>query len=67
MEQFDTIVCSHVLEHVNDRAALAELHRILKQDGLLVVMVTIVESSPTTYEDETVVEPRATGNPFWPI
>ena len=27
---FDCIVCSHVLEHVNDRKALAEMFRLLR-------------------------------------
>jgi SAM-dependent methyltransferase len=57
-EQFDTIVCSHVLEHVNDRIALQELHRILKRTGILFVMVPIVEGCQATYEDETITEPK---------
>jgi SAM-dependent methyltransferase len=55
-EQFDVIVCNHVLEHVNDRKALRELHRVLKPDGLLLVMVPIVEGCPETYEDVTVID-----------
>jgi SAM-dependent methyltransferase len=57
-EQYDTIVCSHVLEHVNDRVALLELRRILKRDGVLIAMVPIVEGCPTTYEDETITSPE---------
>lgn len=56
-EQFDTIVCSHVLEHVNDRAALLEMRRILKLSGILIVMVPIIEGCPATYEDEAVTVP----------
>jgi SAM-dependent methyltransferase len=57
-DQYDVVVCSHVLEHVNDRAALSELRRILKPDGLLIAMVPIVEGCETTYEDETIVNPK---------
>lgn len=37
---FDKIVCSEVLEHIPDyRAALAEIHRVLRPGGLLAVSV----------------------------
>jgi Methyltransferase domain len=56
-EQYDTIICSHVLDDVvNDRAALLELHRILKRNGTLIVIVPIVDC-PRTYEDETIINP----------
>ena len=56
-EQFDTIVCSHVLEHVNDRIALLQLHRILKRNGILIAMVPIIEGCPATYEDDSIKSP----------
>jgi glycosyltransferase involved in cell wall biosynthesis len=57
-EQYDTIICSHVLVEVNDRVALLELHRVLKRDGTLFVMVPVVEGCCTTYEDETINSPE---------
>lgn len=46
--QFDTILCSHVLEHVeNDRAAMREIYRVLAPGGELVLQV------PTTGQKET--------------
>jgi SAM-dependent methyltransferase len=51
---YDWILCSHVLEHVDDRRALAELRRILKPGGLLIVMIPLVEGWATTYEDPAV-------------
>lgn len=39
-EWYDWIVCNHVLEHVeDDRVALKELFRILKNDGILQISV----------------------------
>jgi SAM-dependent methyltransferase len=39
---FDKILCSHVLEHVlDDRAVLAEIHRLLKDDGRAILAVPL--------------------------
>ena len=46
-----SILCNHVLEHVDDRRAMAELHRILTPGGRLVCSVPIVEGWAHTYED----------------
>ena len=51
---YDVVLCSHVLEHVDDSKALKELHRILRPGGLLIAMVPIVEGCAKTYEDDTV-------------
>jgi len=53
-EQYDIIVCSHVLEHVNDKDALSELRRILKPNGIIIIMVPIIEGCDMTYEDDTI-------------
>jgi SAM-dependent methyltransferase len=55
---FDIIICSHVLEHVDDKKALPELHRILKWGGKLLTMVPIIEGWDGTYENPTVTDPR---------
>lgn len=51
---FDAIICSHVLEHVDDRKALGELHRILRPGGELIIEVPIVEGWAETYEDPAI-------------
>ena len=38
----DVILCSHVLEHVDDKKAMPELFRILKSGGRLLAMVPII-------------------------
>ncbi|MEQ1712866.1 MAG: methyltransferase domain-containing protein [Hyphomicrobium sp.] len=48
--RFDSVICSHVLEHVDDRRALKEIHRILRPGGVLVAMVPLIEGWDATYE-----------------
>lgn len=45
---FDAIICNHVLEHIpDDRQAMAELRRVLKDDGYAIVMVPIMDIPQT--------------------
>lgn len=48
---FDLIICSHVLEHVNDRKALVEVRRILRNGGTALLMFPIVEGWSETLEE----------------
>ena len=48
--QFDVIICLHILEHINnDTLAMREMYRITKPGGYLLVMVPIY--GQTTHED----------------
>lgn len=50
-ETYDIIVCSHVLEHVrNDAQAMSELYRILKPDGVCLVLVPLIVGKMDTEE-----------------
>lgn len=41
-EKYDLFICCHVLEHVkDDKKALRELHRILKPDGIGLLLVSL--------------------------
>ncbi len=41
-ESFDFVICSHVFEHVSDDSlAMREVHRVLKKDGLAILMVPL--------------------------
>jgi SAM-dependent methyltransferase len=54
---FDLALCSHVLEHVaDDRAAMAELRRVLRPGGTAVVQSPVNYAQPATYEDPSIVE-----------
>lgn len=57
-QSFDALICSHVLEHVDDRAALAELFRILKPSGVAIFAVPMVEGWDASYEDPAITDRR---------
>lgn len=50
----DRIICSHVLEHVDDQRALAEMWRVLRPGGQIVIMMPVIEAWPLTYEDNAI-------------
>lgn len=51
---YDRIICSHVLEHVDDAKALAELFRLLRPGGIAVLATPVVEGWAHTYENDDV-------------
>lgn len=53
-ETFDAVFASHILEHVDDRKAIAEMFRILRPGGKLIAMVPIVEAWAETYENPAI-------------
>jgi SAM-dependent methyltransferase len=54
---FDTIYCSHVLEHVTeDRKAMRELFRVLKAGRWAILHVPI--TADVTFEDPSITDPK---------
>ncbi|MEX0759169.1 MAG: class I SAM-dependent methyltransferase [Tistlia sp.] len=55
---FGAVMANHVLEHIpDDRAAFAEMFRILAPGGLAVITVPVVEGWERTYEDPAIDTP----------
>lgn len=48
---WDVAIANHVLEHLDDRKALAELHRVLAPGGLALLTVPLVEGWAETLEN----------------
>jgi SAM-dependent methyltransferase len=58
-ESFDAVLCSHVLEHVeDDRAAMRELVRVLRPGGWALVMVPLDHTRFETLEDPSITVPE---------
>jgi SAM-dependent methyltransferase len=52
---YDCVVCSHVLEHVDDAKALREIMRVLKPGGVVLIMLPVIEGWASTYENPAVI------------
>jgi SAM-dependent methyltransferase len=56
---YDLIVCSHVLEHVpDDRAALTEMHRVLRPGGIALLQHPVDFELASTVEDPAENDPE---------
>jgi len=56
---YDRIICNHVLEHVDDAKALAEIFRLLKPGGRAILSTPVCEGWAETYENDTVTDAPA--------
>ena len=57
-EEFDVVLCSHVLEHVDDdRGALAEVARVLRPGGAALLLVPFDKTRADTHEDPGITSP----------
>lgn len=64
--QFDLIMCIHVLEHIDDdKKAMQELLRVLKPNGKALLDVPIDATRTITYEDKNITTPEARTKAFW--
>ncbi len=57
-ESHDMVIANHVLEHVDDQKALAEMARILRPGGLAVITVPMIEGWRTSFEDPGFDDPE---------
>ncbi len=57
--EFDVILCNHVLEHIpDDTKALKELFRVLKSGGWGIFQIPQDLSRETTFEDKTITDKK---------
>ncbi len=51
-DQFDVVICCHILEHVaDDASAMREIHRVLKPKGFAILQVPLALDLRETLED----------------
>lgn len=64
-DQFDLILCNHVLEHIpHDLKAMQELYRVLKKGGTLIAQVPLDENREQTYENDRITTPQERSQHF---
>lgn len=57
--EFNFIICNHVLEHIpDDTKAMEEIYRVLAPGGTAILQVPYKASLETTFEDDTITDPK---------
>lgn len=57
--EFDFIICNHVLEHIpDDTKAMQEIYRILTPGGTAILQVPYNTDLEKTYEDDSITDPK---------
>jgi SAM-dependent methyltransferase len=55
---YDVVIANHVLEHIDaDRTAMAELHRVLRPNGIALLTVPLNPTRSATYENASITDP----------
>lgn len=56
-ESFDTIICNHIMEHVeDDLCAMRELYRVMRRGGWGVVLSPVELEREHTFEDDSITD-----------
>jgi SAM-dependent methyltransferase len=63
-QQFDWVVCNHVLEHIpSDKIAMQEIFRVLKPGGTAILQVPL-RLDQNTFEDDRITDPKERAQVF---
>lgn len=63
-QQFDWVVCNHVLEHIpRDKIAMQEIFRVLKPGGTAILQVPL-RLDQNTFEDDRITDPKERAQVF---
>ncbi|MCG8696714.1 MAG: methyltransferase domain-containing protein [Bacteroidales bacterium] len=63
--EFDMVMCNHVLEHVDDdKKAMKEILRVLKPGGFAILLVPQDFEVETTFEDPSITDPKERNKVF---
>ncbi|MEO9952764.1 methyltransferase domain-containing protein [Nonlabens sp.] len=55
--EFDFILCNHVLEHIpDDQKAMQEIYRILKPGGTAILQIPLENDREETFEDDSITD-----------
>lgn len=58
-DQYDLILCNHVLEHIpDDTKAMQELYRVMKPGGMGIFQIPQDLKRETTFEDDSITDPK---------
>jgi SAM-dependent methyltransferase len=57
-KDFDLLIANHILEHIpEDRTAMKEMHRVLKEDGYAILQVPYSQTLAATIEEPGINDP----------
>lgn len=57
--QYDIILCNHVLEHIpDDTKAMMELYRVLKPGGMAILQIPQDLTRKDTFSDDSITDPK---------
>jgi SAM-dependent methyltransferase len=58
-DQYDVILCNHVLEHIpDDHKAMRELYRVMKPGGWGIFQIPLEMNRLTSFQDDSITDPK---------
>ena len=58
-DQYDFIICNHVLEHIpDDKKAMEEIFRVLTPGGTAIIQVPYDRNRTVSFEDDSITDPK---------